>query len=177
MSIPPAIRRLTPSAALVGGGVLPLASDDGPAKKDRSGELAAAVSPTTATTAVPHTVATEAPTARPATTTTMPTTTTTESKTWVAVGSLTGSTGKLGSPFHLNGGQQRITWKCQGTGGGGCFFYVKKVGSSSSYGGWTTSTTQNTNDTSQAYMTADEYHLAVDVLGSWVATMSIEELR
>lgn len=103
------------------------------------------------------------------------TSTTTAPKPWVAVASLSGTASKLGAPFHLNGGQQRITWKCQGAGGGGCIFYVKKVGSSST--GWSTSPDHNGADTSQAYLAAGDYYLEVYIVGSWTATMSLEELR
>jgi hypothetical protein len=156
----------------------PTTTTEAPITTTEAPTTTSAPKPTTTTTRPKPTTTTARPvttTTMPTTTTAMPTTTTTAPKAWVAVASLSGTAKKAGTPLHLNGGQQRITWKCQGTGGGGCSFYVNKVDGSS--GGWYTFPDHNAADTSQAYLAAGDYYLEVGVVGSWTATMSLEELR
>jgi hypothetical protein len=128
------------------------------------------------TTEVPTTEVstTEIPTTTEAPTTTIaaPTTTAAPSR-WVPVGNLAGSATKQGALFALLGGQQRLSYSCQGSGGGGCIFSILQGPDEAFH----VSPEHTAADTTMVYLDPGSYHLAAEIIGSWTFTMRLEELR
>lgn len=135
------------------------------------------VAPTTTTTAVKAPVL-AAPPAPTTTTTTVPppTTTTTQPKNWVVVKDFTTSgPSKTSASFWLVGGDQRVTWNCDGSCSAG--LYKGTYGGATPTQVWGTSPVGPGSGTKTLALDAGEYAFSCTTSLPAKCSLKLEELR
>lgn len=95
-------------------------------------------------------------------------------KTWQKVAELSGSSNKRSDVFHLQGGQQRITYLVDGQ-YATVYFYVMPAGKTLEKHGGFPEVTASTNGDTMSYRDAGEYYFDVSGTGNW--TIQVEEMR
>lgn len=95
-------------------------------------------------------------------------------KTWQKVVELSGSSNKRSDVFHLQGGQQRITYLVDGQ-YATVYFYFMPAGKTLDKDGGFPEVAAATNGDTMSYRDAGEYYFDVSGTGNW--TIQIEELR